>query len=54
MPLETQVRAAVPDGLLRDDTMTWLIDELRSGQEETLRFVVIPVDGRRSGSTFLL
>ncbi len=42
MPLETQVRAAVPDGLLRDDTMTWLIDELRSGQEETLRFVVIP------------
>lgn len=42
MPEETQVRAAFPDGLLRGDTMTWLINELRPDEEETLRFTMVP------------
>lgn len=53
LPLETQVRAAMPNGLLRDDTLTWLIDDLRPGDEELVRLTAIPtVEPALAGRSF--
>ena len=42
MPMDTQVRGAEPKGVLRDDTLTWLIDDLRPDEERVLRFTILP------------
>lgn len=44
LPLNTMVRGAVPQGVLRDDTLTWLVDDLRPNEEYMLRFTVLPSD----------
>ncbi len=56
LPIQTRVRGAIPDGVLRQDTLTWLVDNLRPAQEYVLRFTVIPAEGlastRRRDSLF--
>ena len=42
MPVDTQVRGAEPKGVLRDDTLTWLIDDLRPEEERVVRFTILP------------
>lgn len=44
LPLRTVVRGAEPLGVLRDDTLTWLVDDLRPAEEFQLRFTVLPAD----------
>ncbi|MBC7965819.1 MAG: DUF11 domain-containing protein [Fuerstia sp.] len=42
LPFGTTVRGAVPEGILHDATLTWLVSDLRPQQERVLRFTVIP------------
>lgn len=44
LPLDTQVRGANPNAVLRNDTLTWLVDNLRPAEEYVLRFTVIPAN----------
>ena len=44
LPSGTRVRGTVPEGVLRDATLTWLVSNLRPQQERVLRFTVIPAD----------
>ena len=41
-PFDTLVRGAEPEGILRDDTLTWLINDLQPSTELMLRFTVLP------------
>jgi len=50
LPLNTVVRGAVPEGLLRDGTLTWLVDDLRPAEESMLRVTVLPSNSTRPGS----
>ena len=42
LPFGTLVRGAEPEGILRDDTLTWLINDLQPSEELMLRFTVLP------------
>ena len=42
LPMNTQVRGASPEGLLRNDTLTWLVNDLRPSEENMIRLTVIP------------
>ncbi len=44
LPIDTRVRGASPKAVLRDDTLTWLVDNLRPSEEFMLRFTVVPSD----------
>jgi hypothetical protein len=44
LPIDTQVRRAEPRPVLRDDTLTWLVDGLRPAEELMLRFTVLPAN----------
>lgn len=50
LPAGTRVRGTVPYCTFRDDTLTWLVNNLEPQQEQVLRFTVMPSDdpiGRR-------
>ncbi|HQX53270.1 MAG TPA: CARDB domain-containing protein [Planctomycetaceae bacterium] len=44
LPYGTKIRGTVPQGVLREATLTWLVSNLRPQQERVLRFTVIPAD----------
>jgi hypothetical protein len=44
LPYGTKVRGHVPEGVLRDATLTWLVGDLQPQEEQVLRFTVIPAD----------
>ena len=44
LPDGTKVRGHVPEGVLRDATLTWLVSDLQPQEEQVLRFTVIPAD----------
>lgn len=44
LPMDTRVRGAAPNAVLRDDTLTWLIDDLRPTEERMMRFTVVPAE----------
>ncbi len=50
MPRGTKVRDARPQAVLRDDTLTWLLEDLEPFAEQTLRFTVLaaPLAGTAS------
>jgi hypothetical protein len=45
LPLRTIVRGAEPEGVLRDDTLTWRVDNLRPAEDFQLRVTVLPAAG---------
>lgn len=55
LPPGTKIRGMDPVAVYRDDTLTWLVDGLRPGEERVLRFQVIPEiqsEGRRRQTLF--
>lgn len=42
LPFGTRVRGASPEAAFREDTLTWLVNDLRPAQELMLRFTVVP------------
>lgn len=56
LPFGTRVRGASPEAAFREDTLTWLISDLRPAEEFMLRFTVVPPNdlaaGRRRDSVF--
>ena len=42
LPRNTRVKAAEPNAAFRDDTLTWLLDNLRPFEQQILRFTVLP------------
>ena len=44
LPYGTKVRGHVPEGVLRDATLTWLVSDLQPQEEQVFRFTVIPAD----------
>ncbi|MEN9556760.1 MAG: hypothetical protein RLZZ232_3046 [Planctomycetota bacterium] len=53
LPRQTLVRAASPDPVFRDDTLTWLINDLRPSENRTLQFTVFPTEVQESDSDLL-
>jgi hypothetical protein len=51
LPSNTVVRGAVPEGVLRDGTLTWLVDDLRPAEESMLRVTVLPASSSRPGNS---
>lgn len=49
----TRIRGSVPQALFRDDTLTWIVNELRPFEEQVLRFTAITTQppARSSGRT---
>ena len=45
LPFDTVVRGASPNAVFRDDTLTWLVDDLRPAEEYVLRFEVVAPTG---------
>jgi hypothetical protein len=45
LPFDTVVRGASPKAVFRDDTLTWLVDDLRPAEEYVLRFTVVAPTG---------
>jgi hypothetical protein len=52
LPRHTEVRGAEPEGLLRNDVITWLIDDLRPSEELPLRFTILPSVAAREDEEF--
>jgi hypothetical protein len=52
LPRRTEVRGAEPEGLLRNDVITWLIDDLRPSEELPLRFTILPSVAAREDEEF--
>lgn len=53
LPRQTLVRAASPEPVFRDDTLTWLINDLRPSENRTLQFTVFPTAVQESDSDLL-
>ena len=47
LPYGTRVRGTVPEGILHDATLTWLVNNLQPQQERVLRFTLLPADNPR-------
>ena len=45
LPFDTVVRGVSPNAVFRDDTLTWLVDDLRPAEEYVLRFTVVAPTG---------
>ena len=54
LPYGTKVRGHVPEGVLRDATLTWLVSDLQPQEEQAFRFTVIPADDPIGGRDTLV
>ena len=53
LPAMTVVRIADPSPVFRDDTLTWLVNDLRPSENRILRFTVFPTEAETADSDLL-